>query len=246
MVTMAISRHIVLLGAAFFAVMFVLFSSTRVVSLDRGDLDHVADKVVLRAEKPSHQPTDIPAEREKIRLDNRPPIQPKERRKRPANDIDTPLAFIPKDPNYQALSPGQPKRGYEAMVLQQSKPLRCVSKSRWRGPNIKADSIETRLDYSLSAREYWMKNVTKAIDACGNGSPMMHDGEIGFVYHMLQKGDLMLEWGSGRSSCVWAQQVGELHSIEDSSTWVNQFYKTMNVTENQIIHWMPSFAAAGK
>jgi len=158
---------------------------------------------------------------------------------------DAPPARSPHDENPLRAS-RQAKRGYESMITQLAKPLQCVNNSRWRGPNVRGFSVEERLEEALSRRGEWESNIEKAIEYCGNGRPMMSANEFAVIYHLLREGDLMLEWGAGRSSCPFAYKVGELHSVDDSSTWVTIFRTKMTLLENQILHWMPSFEAAGK
>lgn len=160
------------------------------------------------------------------------------------NDPSTPLGFLPRVTG-GPLSKGQAKRGYTSMITQLAKPLVCAKRSLWRGPNRASVSVETRLDEALSKRSQWNEAVDAAVARCANGYPMMEKGEAGLVFHVLREGDLMLEWGSGRSSCVWATVVGELHSVDDSSTWVGHLRGGNNMMENQALHWMPSFEAAG-
>ena len=111
----------------------------------------------------------------------------------------------------------------------------------WRGPNVQSDTVESRLDEAVkNSKATWAENVEKAIAICRNGNPMMQSNEYGLIYALLRPGDLMLEWGSGKSSCVWAQKVGALHSIEHDSGWINMLYRQMKLSKNQVIHWMPA------
>jgi len=137
------------------------------------------------------------------------------------------------------LLPGQKATGYEATVIQMAKPLECALKSYWRGDTEEGPSVEQRLDDSLRAKDSWATEVNRAVEYCGNGSPMMAQNEFGFLYHLLRPGDLMLEWGSGVSSCVWAYKVGELHSIEDNAEWAMKSRATLTRLENQVLHFLP-------
>lgn len=160
------------------------------------------------------------------------------------SDSDTPnvqLSFTPKLPQLQAESPGQPSYGRDALVIQSSKPLACPLISNRRGPNIESDSVEVRLNQAMNTSTSTRVNdVQVAIIACGNGEPMMNTNEYSIIYALLRPDDLMLEWGAGKSSCVWAQKVGSLHSIEHDSIWMNVIHRQMRLSTNQVIHWMPS------
>jgi len=137
------------------------------------------------------------------------------------------------------LLPGQKEKGYDAMITQAAKPLRCPKKSYWRGESEKGPSVEQRLDEAFKVKDSWVTDVRKAVAYCANGIPMMAQNEFGFLYNLLRPGDLMLEWGSGVSSCVWAYKIGELHSIEDNAGWAMKSRATFNRLENQVLHYMP-------
>ena len=141
-------------------------------------------------------------------------------------------------------SPGQSKRGYDAMITQLAKPLKCVKKSFWRGSQVKGQSVDQRLDEALATRDQWPQRIKAAVDRCQNGYPQLTQEEFGLLLSLIKEGDLVLEWGSGKSSCPIATVVGELHSVDDSSTWTSSFLN-LGLLPNQQLHWMPSFEAAG-
>ena len=75
----------------------------------------------------------------------------------------------------------------------------------------------------------------KAKKLCGGHQPMMADAEVGLMHRLLRPTDRMLEWGAGRSSCIWSRMVKELHSVEDSKTWV-RVLEGEGLQENQHLH----------
>jgi len=56
---------------------------------------------------------------------------------------------------------------------------------------------------------------------------MMTKKEYSFLASYLRPDDIMLEYGSGKSSCVWSKFVAYVHSIEDSRSWA-KFQQTNN------------------
>lgn len=166
--------------------------------------------------------------------------------------------------------PHQDKRGIYAVVEQLVKPIQCPPNDRRRPPppresdrvdtaRVTLTSIgdddpesdltpESRLGRYLASPAYRaakLADLKSAIATCDSGVPMMATAEYELLFGLLRKGDAMLEWGSGRSSCIWAHAVGELHSVEDSSGWAGELW-SKRLRGNQMVHWMPSAEPAAQ
>jgi len=57
--------------------------------------------------------------------------------------------------------------------------------------------------------------------------PWMSDDEILTIVKFLNKTDIMLEWGSGGSTCYFPQYVEQYYSIEHDEGWYNEMNKDL-------------------
>jgi hypothetical protein len=138
----------------------------------------------------------------------------------------------------------QPKRGSTALFEQMAKPVLCPPINRVVDVlDNEFIPVQDRLNMYLKSPSLKSQLLQEAIQTCGGDVPMMALEEYSLLFGILRDTDAMLEWGSGKSSCIWSLTVGNLFSIEDSSTWVSALYD-LGLRQNQMIAWVPSYDEA--
>jgi len=63
--------------------------------------------------------------------------------------------------------------------------------------------------------------VSQAIKSCMNQNPIMAANEVTRLVSWLRDTDVMLEYGSASSNCVWSHFVKKLYSIDHDTNHVN-------------------------
>jgi len=73
------------------------------------------------------------------------------------------------------------------------------------------------------SRKDIQKGIEKAEEVCGHHEkPWMKEAEYKLILKYLMPHYEMLEWGAGKSSCLWSTFVTKLMSIEHNVKWAGQ------------------------
>lgn len=77
-----------------------------------------------------------------------------------------------------------------------------------------------------------LRTIKQAENICGEDKPWMTPNEYKLVLKYLMPEYDMLEWGAGKSSCVWSVFVKSLTSIEHNTKWATTVMEDLQANQD--------------